>query len=245
MNDPQNSNPHACKFAEIKTQLHMPSFTHQRSSADLPPEVIQVASANWQVFPVQATGSFAVATALLEEATDDLVQLESWAQDLPGCNWALATGQKSEVFAVQMDDACGRDALYTLSWYASDWIQTRQVMAGERLVALFRWPSGFGLCNASKRIAPGLSIHGDGDYVLIPPSKSSSGISYRWLDSDESVAATPQWLLDELFIARGDQTSESVLPLLRESSQRIAATVQREGKSMAKILPFPIRDRSR
>jgi hypothetical protein len=219
----------------------MPSLTCQCRSTELPPEIFAASSNDWRVFPVEAKGNFAIATALLEEATHDLAQLEDWAIEYPGCNWALATGRASAVFAVEMDDTSGRDALYALSWCASDWIQTRQMMAGEKLFALFRWPAGFDQRNASKKIAPGLSIHGEGDYVLIPPSKSSSGMCYCWLDSDESAAATPQWLLDEVFVTRGEKTSESVLPPLTESSQRIAATVQREGRSMAKILQFPNR----
>jgi hypothetical protein len=238
MNNSQNSDPYVHQLGGINTQLSNSSLEHQHSSTDLPPEILRAATLNWQVFPVQPKGRFAVATALLGQATHNLDQLEKWAIEYPDCNWALATGAISEVFVVEMDGDHGRDALFTMFWYASDWNRTLHAQAGESLFAFFRRPSGFHLRNASKKIAPGLSIHGEGDYVLIPPSTYSSGITHCWLDPDETVAATPQWLLETVFTASDEQVSEAVLPFPRILLQKTAPADAQEKVTLAKILPF-------
>jgi hypothetical protein len=58
---------------------------------------------------------------------------------------------------------------------------------------------------------PGLTIHGDGDFVLLPLSWYSSGIAHAYLNPDAPVEAAPLWLLDLAFEAARDN-SELLVP---------------------------------
>jgi hypothetical protein len=211
MNTPQDSYPETGQFGESMLPLSTPSLIHPRSFADLLPEVLRAASLNWRLYPVQPQGRFAATKALLEEATNSREQLEKWAVEYPGCNWALATGQASGIFVIEMDGERGRDALYVLSGHEWDWQQTLQSQAGYIGYAFFRWPAELSMRNAGKKIAPGVSIRGEGDSVLISPSKYSSGVSHTWLNPDATVAACPQSLLESVFAVSEGQVFGKIL----------------------------------
>src|ERR1700731_1377428 len=43
----------------------------------------------------------------LNDASRDESQIQQWAQQFPGCNWALATGAGSGIFVLDVDGAIG------------------------------------------------------------------------------------------------------------------------------------------
>jgi putative DNA primase/helicase len=65
--------------------------------------------------------------------------------------------------------------------------------------------------DAGKKLGPGLDLRGDGDYVVLPPSRHASGLEYEWEASscpaDVPLAPMPLWLLDRL---RDSQTTAPV-----------------------------------
>ena len=170
--------------------LCTPLTNHRRSSADLPIEVCQAASHRWHVFPIPALGRFATAPDELRgAATCDLVVLEQLASEYPDCNWALATGQASGVFVLEVDSGSGRTALHALSEEEWDCGETLQSKSGDTWHAFFRWPAG--LTNCKKIVAPGMRIRGGNDFVLIPPSRYCSGVSHAYVNPDAGIATPP------------------------------------------------------
>ena len=119
----------------------IPSSFNQPRSAGLFIEALQ-ADRLWRLFPVQPQSRLASAKTRIEEATADLAQLEQWASEHPDCNWGLATGVASGVFALEVDTWTASSALRILCDDVWDWQQTLQMRAGDTGYAFFRWPAG-------------------------------------------------------------------------------------------------------
>jgi hypothetical protein len=236
MKTPKNLSSESEQHGKSMIVLSPPSHNHRRSSADLPIEVRQAASHRWRLFPVPALGRFATAPDELQDAaTCDFVVLEQLASECPDCNWALATGQASGVFALEVDSECGRTALHALSEEEWDCVETLQSKAGDTWHAFFRWPAG--LTDRNKVIAPGLRIRGENDFVLIPPSRYCSGVPHAYVNPDAGIATTPTWLLDLVFRKPGGKSSGKILSFPKSPSQREASAVH-SAASATKTPPF-------
>jgi hypothetical protein len=72
-------------------------------------------------------------------------------------------------------------------------------MAGEKRCISFAWPEGRRHISSSRRIGEGLRVLGEGDWVLIPPSREPHGIQHTYLNPKAEVVAAPVWLLDRAF----------------------------------------------
>jgi hypothetical protein len=118
-----------------------------------------------------------------------------------------------------------------------DWQQTLQSQAGNTAYAFFLWPADRAMRRSGKNLAPGLSIRGEGDYVLIPPSAYSSGVSHAYLDSDAAIETAPLWLLDSAFAGLEGQSGK-LLTFPRIPSWKAASAVRSAELSHAKLLPF-------
>ena len=214
-----------------------PLRNHPSNSA-VPHDVLHAASLKWRLFPVQQPSRFAIGSALAEEATSDCGQLERWASEYVDCAWALFTGQKSGVFVVEMNGELGRKSFCDLGWNEWDWEQTLQSVAGNRGYAYFRWPVGLAFRTTRKEIAPGLTVRGEGDFVLIPPSVVS-GISHAWRSPDVHVADAPAWLLDSICaVSAGQVSREKFLCFPSAPLQKVVLSTPSSRSSHAKLLPF-------
>jgi hypothetical protein len=109
---------------------------------------------------------------------------------------------------------------------------------GPETYAFFRWPAGRAMRSSGKNPAPGLRIRGEGDYVLIPPSACTSGVSHVYLDPDAASATAPQWLLDSVFAGLDEQSSGKILVFPKFSLQKASTTARPPGLSYGKLLPF-------
>src|SRR5271168_4407584 len=59
------------------------------------------AKRGWKIFPLVHSSRFAVRQPLLHDATSNEAQIEHWENQYPECNWAVATGKESGVFAIK------------------------------------------------------------------------------------------------------------------------------------------------
>src|SRR5262249_31237630 len=128
------------------------------------------------------------------DATRDPDQIRAWWQQDTNFNIGIATGDRSGVFVVDIDNEDGFAALTKLG------VMPDTVAAvtanGEHFY--FKMPT-CDLRNSVRKIAAGVDIRANGGYVLAPPSIHPSGKRYVWdVDSAGTFADAPDWLLDKL-----------------------------------------------
>jgi hypothetical protein len=165
---------------------------------EIPPEVRAAAARGWRLLPVQPRGKTPLVKEWQKVASNDLHQLEEWANTFPGCNWGLATGPGSGIFALDVDGEPGRSALLAYQREGHEIPDTLSTSTGNGSHVYFRWPVGAVIRNSAGKLAKGLDIRGDGGYVVIPPSVHSSGNQYAYTDPQEPVLDAPEWLLNML-----------------------------------------------
>ena len=130
----------------------------------------------------------------INSATRDPDQIRAWWQQDENFNIGIATGNKSGVFVVDIDNEDGFVALAKLG------VMPDTVAAvtanGEHFY--FKMPS-CDLRNSVRKIAAGVDIRANGGYVLAPPSIHPTGRRYAWnVDSASKFADAPDWLLATL-----------------------------------------------
>jgi len=161
---------------------------HPQNTSAVPLSVRSAAQRGWRIFPIYARSKHAMGAAtMIAEATCDLVQLEDWANQHSDCGWAVATGHASGVLAVEMKGAEGI-AAFTFLVLDNEYDEMMQHALisqtgygeAETIYVYFRWPADFGMCHHLRgTIAPGLRLHGEGGYALLPTH--ISGMSHSWL----------------------------------------------------------------
>jgi hypothetical protein len=164
----------------------------------VPVEIYRAALRNgWRFFPVSSSGHRAVTHASPYEATDNLEQLSNWARESP--NWALATGPDSGVFVLEVDGHEGLASLLDLCGDDWNWLDTLRSMAGEKRCIFFAWPEGRRQISGDQQIGEGLSVLGEGDWILMPPSCEPHGTQHIYLNPGSEVIAAAAWLLVRTF----------------------------------------------
>ncbi|ADG06635.1 Bifunctional DNA primase/polymerase [Kyrpidia tusciae DSM 2912] len=101
-------------------------------------------------------------------------QVMRWAQEHPGCNWAIVTGAVSGVVVLDLDSP---EAAQEIKQRGVEDVGP-VVKTGKGWHLYFRHP-GHPVQNAVK-LLPGVDVRGDGGYVAAPPSVHPSGAVYRW-----------------------------------------------------------------
>lgn len=125
----------------------------------------------------------------VRDATKDIYQAASLFRHLGKYNVALACGEPSGFFAVDIDSAEGEAVIaqYELP-------PTTIFLTGRGRHILFKYP---GYYIASRQIVRGVEIKGDGGSIHVPPSKHASGKDYQVSpDSSDDLAEAPAWLLE-------------------------------------------------
>jgi hypothetical protein len=77
-------------------------------------------------------------------------------------------------------DLCGDD------W---SWLDTLRSVAGEKRCISFAWAEGRRQISGSRQICEGLSVLGEGDWVLTPPSREPHGTQHAYLNPEAEALA--------------------------------------------------------
>lgn len=150
----------------------------------------------WRFFPVPRRRLSPLSRLRISEATDNLEQLKRWARIRP--HWALATGALSGVFAIVVEGDSGRNALLECCGDDWDWLFTLRTQAGLKRYIFYAWPENQRQIPQPSCLGKGLSILGEGDWLLYPPSLEPSGAQHVFL-TRSTAAQPPAWLLDRVF----------------------------------------------
>ena len=161
-------------------------------------EVLSLAERGWRLLPCAERGKIALIGQWQRRASCDPEMIRSWARRHPGCNWGLATGPKSKIWALDVDGELGRESLSALTaQYGDDWTRTIAVETATGRHFYFSYPSEGLIRNSASKLAPGLDTRGDGGYVIVPPSIHPTGATYQWTAplNGQEPRSTPEWLL--------------------------------------------------
>jgi hypothetical protein len=155
---------------------------------------LALAARGLSIFPCRPGLKTPAFKGSFEDATREPEQIKEWWASTPDFNIAVATGDKSGLFVVDVDNEDGFAAL-TKCGVIPD---TIEAVTANGTHFYFRMPA-FDLRNSVRKLGPGLDIRANGGYVLAPPSLHPSGKRYAWsVDSANKLANPPQWLLDKL-----------------------------------------------
>jgi Bifunctional DNA primase/polymerase, N-terminal len=126
----------------------------------------------------------------INDATTDPDQIREWWRKWPQALAAIATGERSGVVAVDIDnEPDGFLSLELLGVHVQPCTPTAHTpSSGYHMV--FRWP-GYYVKTVAGRLAPGIDIRGDGGSLLLPP-----GPGRTWdpiLGPGTQLAPFPEW----------------------------------------------------
>jgi hypothetical protein len=163
------------------------------------------AARGWRVFPCRdkqplVKGGFHAASVDVEQIRE---WWDHWTEAQVG--WALPEG----LLVVDVDPKSGGfDSLVELQESVAAWPETlTQCTASGGMHYVFRVPEG---ATARQRAGwlPGIDTRvGGRGYVILPPSRSSTGRAYAWVDERDPVDAPPELL--ERFAARARVTKST------------------------------------
>jgi hypothetical protein len=123
-----------------------------------------------------------------------------WWTQWPAANIAIATGDLSGIFVLDVDGEHGEQSLRNLEQRLGQLPPTVEVITGSGGRHIyFRLPEFPGapiIRNSASKIGVGLDIRGNKGYVIAPPSLHESGRRYQWsVDSADRIVEAPGWLI--------------------------------------------------
>lgn len=124
----------------------------------------------------------------------------------PGYNLAVATGEVSGFWVLDIDGQAGESSLAGLESEHGPLPHTVTHYTGKGRHLFFRWP-GVPVKNSVRQLGDGLDVRGDGGYIVAAPSMHASGVQYRFADLNAPIADAPDWLLSRV---RRDAPSAAV-----------------------------------
>ena len=162
-----------------------------------------------------------------EGATDDADMItELWSRKHAAANIAIATGQPSGVYVIDLDGKVGMDSLRALEAIHGALPKTLMAFSGrgDGLHLYFKTPAEeAGLTISAGTIGTGIDTRGTGGYIVAPGSNHNSMRRYLWVPGygpgEVESAALPEWFIDAMKAA-SNKTAE----------QKAAAKAAKGGK---------------
>jgi hypothetical protein len=168
-------------------------------SSDLMQHLLKLTDRGWQLFPCKPRDKAPAITSWPERATSDPESLARWMQEFPDANWAVVCGERSGVWALDIDGDEGTfSSLKMIRENGGKKFQAINTLASRTAAGwhmYFRWPADGGIRNSAGRLAPGCDVRGEGGYVIVPPSIHPNGKRYEWISEGAEIAEAPAWLM--------------------------------------------------
>jgi putative DNA primase/helicase len=175
------------------------------------------------------------------DATREESQIFDWWQHYPNANIGLLTGKEAGIFILDVDVKDGGefslDELQDI--YRTDikafgreyeplpaTLTTITGSGGRHLY--FKHLMDFGIKGTASKIASGLDIRGENNYIIAPPSKHISGNRYKWFGVDIPIEDAPIWLKYE--IVKADERQQIVSCNFSNSTQKVKDEIIGEGQ---------------
>jgi putative DNA primase/helicase len=185
--------------AERDTEFGERTSGYVSTQADVAAEAHALATQGVRIFPCHPITKRPLVPTGFKAATSDGPTVDAWWRRWPKAMIGMPMGESNGLFALDIDRdaATGLDgfcALASLEEMHGPLPPTRTQRTprgGEH--RLFRWP-GVKVRNSASKIGAGIDIRGDGGYIIVPPSMSSTGQAYTRICAAEPAEA-PGWLL--------------------------------------------------
>lgn len=162
---------------------------------------LKYAQKGFAVFPVKERGKVPIIKNWQNDASKDPNQINKWWNAYPNANIGIATGTKSNLIVIDIDqdEDKGKDGLASIKeWEQAngELPETAEVLTGRGGVHKY-----YRLCDAriknAVNIIDSVDIRNEGGYVVAPPSIHENGRCYEWEAMHD---------IDEIEIARADST---------------------------------------
>lgn len=178
----------------------MTTPAHTITRTGLLEAALSYASRGWQVFPLCPNKRTPRTGRGLYDATTDPERIREWWAAWPDANVGVRTGAQSGLFVLAVDcDERGLSSLTRLEAEDGALPETHRVRteAGAQHY-FFRVPDAeLGGRIRPGRLGPGLSVRGDGEYVVAAPSCDATGEAGT-IVVDPRLAEPPSWLVEKL-----------------------------------------------
>jgi hypothetical protein len=156
------------------------------------------ARAGFAVFPCRPRSKLPATEHGCKDASKDPATIKAWWSKDPDYNIAIACGEISGLFVVDIDGLEGEASLAKFESEYASLPATVEAVTGKGRHLYFRWPQT-SIRNSVKTVAEGVDVRGSGGYVIAPPSLHPGGKRYAWsVDSAGALAEAPQWLLEKV-----------------------------------------------
>jgi putative DNA primase/helicase len=169
-------------------------------------QLLEYLNLGWKIFPVHSIkdgmctcgnlncnsqGKHPITINGFKDASNDVNQILAWHDIYPKANWAVATGEISQIVVVDVDrDKGGAQSILNFEVP----LTPKTITGGGGYHLFFNYPK-INVKSSVRKIAPGIDIRGDGGYAILPPSNHLSGNSYYWVTSynDAEFRELPEW----------------------------------------------------
>lgn len=148
-------------------------------------------------------GKHPLIKAWQHNATTDIAQINEWLAQWPDANWAIATGEESNLTVVDVDinkttgEFTGQVTLEKIIAIHGETPETLEVTTGSGGRQLYYLHPGIEVRNTQngKEDATNLEFRGDGGYVVAVGSRHKSGRRYEWANRAK-MQDLPTWALN-------------------------------------------------
>src|ERR1700730_17882280 len=135
------------------------------------------------------------------KASNDPATIKVWWAKWPDANVGVATGRRSGLIVVDVDDKhaeSGSKSLRQLEEKYGPLPSTLTAITGAGKHHYFRHPKLTDIRCSTGKLGDGLDIRADGGYVVCPPSKHANGRTTKFVVRAARMEAPPDWWLDWL-----------------------------------------------